>query len=88
MKYHTNFKDAVKSEAHRLGFQLVGVTTPEPPVHLDVYDGWLAAGHHAGMGWMGTERNRQRRANPSLILPECQSILALGIAYPPSPSRP
>jgi epoxyqueuosine reductase len=36
------------------------------------------------MGWMGTERNRQRRANPKVILPECQSILVLGIAYSPS----
>lgn len=77
-------KESIKSEARRQGFQLVGVTTPEPPPHLDVYEGWLGAGHHAGMGWMGTERNRQRRGDPKLILPECQSILVLGMAYPPS----
>lgn len=77
-------KDLIKSEARRLGFQLFGVTTPKPPLHLEVYEGWLEAGHQAGMGWMGTERNRQRRADPKLILPECQSILVLGIAYPPS----
>ena len=40
------------------------------------------------MGWMGTGRNRQRRANPKLILPECQSILMLGIAYSPAPQPP
>ena len=88
MKSDTNLKEDLKSEAHRLGFQLVGVTTPDPPPHLDVYNGWLAAGHHAGMSWMGTERNRQRRENPRLILPECRSILALGMAYPPSPLDP
>ncbi len=81
-------KELVKCEAHRLGFQLVGVTTPDPPLHLEVYERWLEAGHHAGMGWMGTERNRQMRADPRLILPECQSILVLGIAYPPSPPAP
>lgn len=79
-------KEAIKSEAHRLGFQLVGVTTPDPPSHLDVYKQWLEAGHHAGMGWMNTERNLQRRVDPKLILPECQSILVLGIRYPTPPS--
>jgi epoxyqueuosine reductase len=80
-------KKAIKSEAHRLGFQLVGLTTPDPPPHLDVYDRWLAADHQAGMGWMATERNRQRRADPRLILPECRSILVLGMAYPPAPTE-
>lgn len=80
-----NLKAAIKAEAHNLGFLLVGVTTPDPPAHLDVYEQWLEAGHHAQMAWMGSERNRQRRADPKLILPECRSILVLGIAYPPSP---
>ena len=40
------------------------------------------------MDWIATGRARERRANPRLILPECKSILVLGIAYPPStPSR-
>ena len=83
---NTTIKNAIISEAHRLGFKLVGVTTPNPPAHLAVVENWLAAGHHAGMEWMGTARNRERRANPKLILPECQSILVLGIAYPTSPT--
>jgi len=77
-------KSTIKSEANRLGFQLVGVTTPDPPAHLGVYEQWLETGRHGNMDWMGTERSRQRRANPKVILPECQSILVLGIAYPPS----
>ncbi|MEA3350885.1 MAG: tRNA epoxyqueuosine(34) reductase QueG [Chloroflexota bacterium] len=78
---------ATKKEAHRLGFQLVGVTTPDPPAHLDVYVQWLDASHHAGMGWMAAERNRQRRADPLQILPECETVLVLGVRYPP-PSVP
>jgi len=81
-----DLKTALKNEAQRLGFQLVGVTTPDSPAHLDVYEEWLSAGYHGEMSWMGTERNRQRRTDPRLILPECQSILVLGIAYPPSPT--
>ncbi len=74
---------ALKTEAFRLGFHLVGITTPHPPAHLAVYERWLAQGHHAGMAWMETERARERRADPLKILPECKSILVLGIRYPP-----
>lgn len=74
--------EAVKKEARRLGFQLVGVTTPNPPAHLDAYVGWLDKGLHAGMSWMGTDRARERRADPLKVLPGCKSILVLGIRYP------
>lgn len=73
---------AVKKEAKRLGFRLVGVTTPETPPRIAFYEQWLAEKNHAGMGWMATERAIRRRANPRLILPECQSILVLGLPYP------
>ena len=78
---------AIKKEAHRLGFRLAGVTTPEPPPHLKTYERWLAADRHASMEWMASDRALQRRANPRLILPECKSILVLGILYPPQPPR-
>ena len=77
--------EAVKAHALQLGFQLVGVTTPDPPAHLDVYLEWLAAGQHAGMSWMASDRARERRADPQIILPGCKSILVLGIASPPPP---
>jgi epoxyqueuosine reductase len=82
---------AVKDEARRLGFELVGVTTPEPPPHLQTYEQWLDAGRHASMGYLEDEASRARRADPRLILPECQSILVLGIRHdapvqPPSGS--
>jgi len=80
-----SLKETIKSEARRLGFQLVGVTSPDPPAHLDVYEAWLDSGHHAGMSWMGTDRNRERRADPKLILSECKSILVLGIAFSQAP---
>ena len=72
----------IKSEAQRLGFSLVGVTTPDPPDHIDFFNDWLAAGYLASMDWIGTERSRQRRSNPRKILPDCQSILVLGTPYP------
>lgn len=79
--------EAVKAEALRLGFLLVGVTTPDPPPHIDVFERWLAAGRQGEMAYLATERARQRRADPRQILPECRSILALALPYsPPQPS--
>jgi epoxyqueuosine reductase len=73
--------ERIKAEARRLGFLLVGITTPEPPPHLDVYQTWLEAGRHGEMGYLASDQARQRRADPRLILPECKSILCLGIRY-------
>lgn len=74
-------KQAIKEEARRLGFPLVGVTTPEPPSHLSVYERWLEAGHHGDMRYLESERARARRADPRLVLPGCRSMLVLGIPY-------
>ncbi len=73
---------AVKEEARRLGFVLAGVTTPEPPLHAATYLEWLAQGRHARMDYLATERARERRLNPRLILPNCQSVLVLAVCYP------
>ena len=72
---------AIKAEARRLGFALVGITTPEPPAHIDVYERWLKTGHHGKMSYLSSERARQRRSDPRQILPECRSILVLGMHY-------
>ena len=79
----------VKAEAQRLGFQLVGVTSPDPPPHLGFYERWLAAGYHGEMAYLASDRNRQRRADPSALLPGCRAIIVLGLRYPApdSPSR-
>ena len=79
-------EEEIKAEAHRLGFQLVGITSPDPPPHLDVYENWLAAGRHGEMGYLATPRARARRADPREILPECRSILVLGMRYPAPPA--
>jgi epoxyqueuosine reductase len=73
---------ALKIEARRLGFDLVGITTPDPPAHFPVYERWLADGRHGEMGYLATDRARARRGDPSAILPDCRSILVLGAAYP------
>jgi epoxyqueuosine reductase len=69
----------VKREAGRLGFTLVGVTDPDPPAHLDVFERWLDTGRHGEMAYLATARSRERRSDPRRILPECESILIVGV---------
>ncbi len=76
---------AIEQEARRLGFRWFGVTTPEPPVHYPVFEGWLKDGRHGEMAYLSSERSRQRRADPHQILPECHTILVLGIPYSAAP---
>ena len=78
---------AVKDEARRLGFALAGVTTPRPPPHWSTFENWLAMGRHGVMDYLADEPARARRADPRRILPECRSVLVLGVQYS-SPSLP
>jgi epoxyqueuosine reductase len=68
---------AIKAEAHRLGFTMAGITTPHPPPHWPMYKHWLALGRNASMVYL----NDARRADPHLVLPECRSILVVALAY-------
>jgi epoxyqueuosine reductase len=72
----------IKQEAHRLGFTLVGITSPQTPPHMSVYENWLNMGRNGSMEYLGTERARLRRQDPLRILPDCKSIIVLGARYP------
>lgn len=80
-------EQALKAESARQGFPLAGITTPAPPGHLAVFEGWLQAGLHGEMAYLESERSRQCRADPRQILPECESILVVGMPYFPTKQR-
>jgi epoxyqueuosine reductase len=77
-----NLTQNIKEQALRLGFSLVGVTTPDPLSHEAVFTKWLEQGRHGEMRYLDTARSRECRAHPLRILPECRSILFLGTRYP------
>jgi epoxyqueuosine reductase len=81
----TELTQCIKQEASRLGFDLVGITTPDPPPHIDIYKNWLEAERHGEMEYLAKERAIYRRSNPSRILPECKSILVTAMKYLPEP---
>lgn len=75
--------ERLKARAHEIGFDLIGVATPEPPPHLEVYERWLTRGRHGEMDYLATERARARRADPREILPGCRSIVVVAVNYYP-----
>jgi len=74
-------KEKIKEEARRLGFTLAGVTSPDPPPHMSVFEDWLKQGRNAAMDYLDGARSLSRRADPRTILPECRSILVLATPY-------
>lgn len=75
-------RQAIEAEAKALGFDAFGVagpdSVPELPERLNEY---LAAGHHATMGWM--EERKDVRSAPLVMWPEMQSVIAVGMNYGP-----
>ncbi len=56
---------------------------------MSAYENWLMLGRHGSMNYLAGERARMCRREPRLILPECRSILILGMRYPdPKNARP
>jgi epoxyqueuosine reductase len=78
-----NLTTQIKEEAKRLGFSQVGVTSPDPPPHLQVYLKWEEAGRHGEMDYLAKERAIRCRSDPRQILPECKSILVTSMNYLP-----
>src|SRR5512140_3741202 len=69
----------LQAEAARLGFTLFGIAPVARPPHLAAYESWIAAGLHASMDYLASERARTRRADPSLIQPEALALLVVGL---------
>ncbi|MEQ1656238.1 MAG: tRNA epoxyqueuosine(34) reductase QueG [Nitrospira sp.] len=75
---------AIKQEALALGFDAVGITrvdrasSPQPTLAARLTQ-WLQRGYHATMAWM--ERAPEKRADPRIVLPDCHSIICVGMNY-------
>ena len=73
--------DRVKAEAHRLGFDLVGVTGVRGSAHAEFYRTWLGHGRHGEMGYLAREDAVARRTRPDEAWPELRSAVVLGMVY-------
>jgi len=73
----------IKARALELGFAGAGIAQVAPLEAHARYEAWLGSGHHGGMAWLASERQRNRRRDPSLILPGVRSVVCVALAHEP-----
>jgi len=71
--------DALKSEAIRLGFDLVGACRAVAPAGINRFRRWLAAGYAGQMRYLADRADAYR--HPQHVLAGVESILMLGTGY-------
>lgn len=79
----------IKRLAFEAGFDLCGITTPDVIPHAKkAYEDWIEIEYHGELDYMA--KNIERRTNPSLLMPEVNAIIMLGLNYyaPDSESVP
>ncbi|MGH7199203.1 MAG: tRNA epoxyqueuosine(34) reductase QueG, partial [Planctomycetaceae bacterium] len=81
---------AVKAEAHRLGFDLVGITPAARPTGFDELRDWLRRGYAGEMHYM--DRREDAYEHPRHVLDGVRSVIMLAMNYrtaepPPSGAR-
>ena len=82
--------NAIKAEAKRLGFDLVGIAPAEPSAWGDQFRKWLADGNAGTMGWL--EKRVNERLDPATYFPGVKSVVCVAMNYytnlAPSPGTP
>lgn len=74
-----NLTERIKTKAHDLGFDLIGIAPAGRAPRAEAYRRWLERGYQAGMAWLG--RNPERRAEPRQVVPGAQSVVVVGLSY-------
>jgi epoxyqueuosine reductase len=75
-----SLSDKIKSHALELGFHKVGIARAVPLAAEGArLFQWLDAGYHGEMAWM--ERWREKRVDPSELLPDAKSVIAVALNY-------
>ncbi len=70
----------IKDKAIETGFADCGIAAVEKLVEEElILNQWLLKGMHAGMEWM--ERNKDKRVDPSLLVPGARSIISVLLNY-------
>jgi epoxyqueuosine reductase len=82
-----NLDDAIKAQAHGLGFDLVGITRLGPAETAPHFERWIAAGHAGEMHYLSKKAGLRRDSR--LPLDGTASAIVVGLDYggkePPGP---
>ncbi|HKB40246.1 MAG TPA: tRNA epoxyqueuosine(34) reductase QueG [Gemmataceae bacterium] len=77
-------EDAIKEQAHALGFELAGIAPATEADGFDRLRDWLAHDFAGEMGYM--HRHADARRHPSSVLPAVRSVVMVGMNYHPGPA--
>ena len=79
-----DLSNAIKQQGHRLGFDLVGITSAEPigPEDTGHLKDWLSDGCPDELQYM--HRNIEVRTDPAELLGNAQSVICAGLNYKPA----
>lgn len=75
----TDLAEAIRMEAHRLGFDAVGFARAEAHPHGERLRAWLDSGAHGTMDWMA--RDPERRADPRAVLASARTVISVAASY-------
>ncbi|MFP6703075.1 MAG: QueG-associated DUF1730 domain-containing protein, partial [Planctomycetaceae bacterium] len=71
--------DAIRDQARRIGFELVGIAPAGRPETLEHFGDWLDAGFDANMSYLA--RRRDAYQHPDRVLGNSASLIMLGMNY-------
>ena len=69
----------IKTEAQRLGFELVGISPVKLPRHEESFAEWLRKELHGELGYM--KRTEALRRDPHKLVPWAVSVISVGMNY-------
>jgi epoxyqueuosine reductase len=73
--------EALRREAGSLGFEEVGITTPESSTHMPLYRAWLGGERHGDMAYLAREDAVARRADLRGTLETVRSVVVVSHQY-------
>lgn len=82
-----SIKSSIQTYAESLGLT-IGISKNAQPRHLNVFQTWVASGQHAGMAYLSSDRSMLLRADPSLLMDGCRSVLSVAMPCPNPISLP
>jgi epoxyqueuosine reductase len=71
----------IKTQAHALGFDLVGTTPLMPSAYGGFYENWLTQGCAGDMAYLARPDAVAKRRDPRLVLPQACSVVVVGKNY-------
>jgi epoxyqueuosine reductase len=80
--------DWIQAEAHRLGFDLVGIAPATAPATVTQYRRWLEKGFHGEMAYLARAEAVAKRKDLARIQPGVRSVVTVAANYHTGPLPP